>query len=198
MGAYCDSRILDEAQTQQVLDTIVLPVIENMHTQGCPFTGFLYCGLMMTAEGPKVLEFNVRLGDPEAQPIVQRMDCDFGAVLAAAARGQLSDASLSWHSSPSVCVVLASAGYPGKARTGYAIRGIEEAEALGAAVFHAGTKIGQKGLETAGGRVLGVTASGKDLSAAIDRTYAATAKIHFEGMHYRRDIGRKGLKRRPH
>jgi phosphoribosylamine--glycine ligase len=173
----------------------VRPVIENMREQGSPFTSFLYAGLMMTSEGPKVLEFNVRLGDPEAQPLMYRMNSDFAALLSAAANEDLQRASITWKASPSVCVVLASAGYPGKPRTGDVINGIEDAEALGATVFHAGTKIGQKGLETSGGRVLGVTASDSDLAKAIERTYAAAAKIHFDGMHYRKDIGRKGLKR---
>jgi phosphoribosylamine--glycine ligase len=195
MGAYCDTRILTPAESQQVLDLIVRPVIENMREQGSPFTGFLYAGLMMTSEGPKVLEFNVRLGDPEAQPLMYRMNSDFAALLSAAANEDLQRASITWKASPSVCVVLASAGYPGKPRTGDVINGIEDAEALGATVFHAGTKIGQKGLETSGGRVLGVTASDSDLAKAIERTYAAAAKIHFDGMHYRKDIGRKGLKR---
>lgn len=195
MGAYCDSRILTAWETQQILDRVVLPVIEGMRREGCPFSGFLYVGLMMTAEGPKVLEFNVRLGDPEAQALMHRMNTDFATVLQAAATDGIGNASLAWHPSPSVCVVLAAAGYPGAVRTGDVIRGVEDAEALGATVFYAGAKVSQNGLETAGGRVLGVTAAGVDLAGAIETTYAAAAKIHFAGMHYRKDIGRKGLKR---
>jgi phosphoribosylamine--glycine ligase len=195
MGAYCDSRILTEAQTQEILERIVCPVIWGMRAEGTPFSGFLYAGLMMTAGGPRVLEFNVRLGDPEAQPLMHRLESDWGEVLLEAARGELRAERLAWRAEPSVCVVLAAAGYPGTPRKGDVITGIEDAEALGAVVFHAGTRLGARGLETAGGRVLGVTASGATLQEAIDRVYAAVSRIHFEGMHYRRDIGAKGLKR---
>jgi phosphoribosylamine--glycine ligase len=195
MGAYCDSRILTPAERQQILDRIIGPTIEQMRAEGAPFTGFLYAGLMMTPRGPQVLEYNVRLGDPETQPLMHAMESDFAEVLAAAAHGELGRASLSWRLEPSVCVVLAAAGYPGTPRTGDPITGIEDAEALGATVFQAGTKLGRRGLETAGGRVLGVTATGPELGAAIGRAYEAAGKIHFDGMHYRRDIGRKGIKR---
>jgi phosphoribosylamine--glycine ligase len=150
---------------------------------------------MMTDRGPKVLEYNVRLGDPETQALMHCLDSDFAEVLRAAAHGDLSEAALSWRAEPSVCIVLASAGYPGTPRTGDAISGIDEAEALGAAVFHAGTRAGAGAVETAGGRVLGVTASGSGLAGAIENAYRAAGQIHFDGMHYRRDIGRKGLKR---
>jgi phosphoribosylamine--glycine ligase len=195
MGAYCDSRILDASERQFAMDRVIAPALEQMRAEGCPFTGFLYAGLMMTADGPKVLEFNVRLGDPETQALLHRLDCDFAEVLLEAARGDLAGASLAWRPEPSVCVVLAAAGYPGTPRRGDRITGIDQAEAAGAAVFHAGTRNGQRGVETAGGRVLGVTASGPDLAGAIERTYQAVSKIHFDGMHYRTDIGRKGLKR---
>jgi len=195
MGAYCDDRILTDAQRLSILETVILPAIEHMRAEGCQFAGFLYAGLMMTAEGPKVLEFNVRLGDPESQALLHRLDCDFAEALRAAAHGDLSGFSLSWKPAPSVCVVLASAGYPGPVRPGVPILGTEQAEALGATLFHAGTRLGPNGLETAGGRVLGVTASGPDLASAIEQTYQAVRKVHFEGMHYRTDIGRKGLRR---
>jgi phosphoribosylamine--glycine ligase len=155
----------------------------------------LYAGLMMTATGPKVLEFNVRLGDPEAQPLLLSLDCDFAAVLDAAAHADLSGIRLASKLDPSVCVVLASAGYPGPIRAGAPISGIQQAEAAGATVFHAGTRHGTRGLETSGGRVLGVTCSGPDLASAIQRAYQAVSCIGFEGMHYRTDIGRKGLRR---
>jgi phosphoribosylamine--glycine ligase len=150
---------------------------------------------MMTAAGPKVLEFNVRLGDPETQPLMHRMASDFAPVLLAAATGGLAGAKLEWRAGPSVCVVLASGGYPGAYETGKPIQGIPAAEATGAAVFHAGTREGSNGIETAGGRVLGVTAGGADLPAAIESAYRAVREIHFEGIHYRSDIGRKGLER---
>ena len=162
MGAYCDSRILTEAETDLILDTIIRPTVAA--TQ---FTGFLYAGLMMTASGPKILEYNVRLGDPETQPILHRLKSDLAPVLLAAASGELGGITLDWNSGPSVCVVMASGGYPGKFDTGLPISGIDKAEATGATVFQAGTKLGARGLETAGGRVLGVTAAGVDLAEAI-------------------------------
>jgi phosphoribosylamine--glycine ligase len=190
MGAYCDGAILTEAQTKEILDGVIYPTVEAMR-----FTGFLYAGLMMTQAGPKVLEFNVRLGDPETQPLMHRMASDFVPALMAAASGELAGVKLEWRSGPSVCVVLASGGYPGPYETGKAIRGIDAAEAAGATVFHAGTRMGAAGLETAGGRVLGVTAAGQDLARAIDSAYQAARHIRFDGMHYRQDIGRRGLGR---
>jgi len=190
MGAYSDSAILSAAQSREILERVIQPTVAATR-----FTGFLYAGLMMTAAGPKVLEFNVRLGDPETQPLMHRMRSEFAPVLMAAAEGRLAGQKLEWRSGPSVCVVLASGGYPGAYETGKEIRGVHEAEAAGATVFQAGTRLLHGRLETAGGRVLGVTASGASLVGAIDAAYAGVAKIEFEGMHYRRDIGRKGLAR---
>ena len=187
MGAYCDGRILSERDAKTVLDTVIHPVVEATR-----FTGFLYAGLMMTADGPKVLEFNVRLGDPETQPLMHRLDCPFGDALMASATGNLNGVSLRWKPEPSVCVVLAAVGYPGQVRTGDLITGIDT---CGTEVFQAGTKRGPNGIVTAGGRVLGVTASGPNLAAAAANAYAAVEKIHFDGMHYRHDIAQKGLKR---
>ncbi|MGD1090533.1 MAG: phosphoribosylamine--glycine ligase [Bryobacteraceae bacterium] len=189
MGAYSDGRILSASESEQVLNTIIEPAV-----RATGFTGFLYAGLMMTEDGPKVLEFNVRLGDPEAQALMHRLSpqTDLADILMRAASSSLGGAALQWNADPSVCVVLAAHGYPGQVRTGDAISGIE---ACGAQVFQAGTRLGAHGLETAGGRVLGVTASGEDLSAAITNTYRAVEQIHFDGMHYRRDIAHKGLKR---
>ncbi|MEX2263062.1 MAG: phosphoribosylamine--glycine ligase [Bryobacteraceae bacterium] len=190
MGAYSDSRILTTAETQRILDTVIQPTVHA--TQ---FTGFLYAGLMMTADGPKVLEFNVRMGDPETQALMQRLNGDFAAILMAAAGGGLSSQKMTWNPDPSVCVVLASEGYPGSSRTGDDIEGIDDAEAAGAVVFHAGTQRSGDRLVTAGGRVLGVTAAGANLAAAIRNTYRAAGRIRFPGMQYRKDIGRKGLTR---
>lgn len=195
MGAYCDSRILTPQQTGVILERVVYPVIQGMKREGRPYAGFLYAGLMMVDGEPKVLEFNVRLGDPEAQALLHRMDQDLLPLLEMAARGSLDESPIRWRSSPSVCVVLAAQGYPGAPRAGDLITGIEEAEQLGATVFHAGTRMTGQGLVTAGGRVLGVTSRGESLRAAIDNCYAAVSKIRFEGMHYRKDIGFKGLKR---
>jgi phosphoribosylamine--glycine ligase len=190
MGAYCDPAILTESQAREIMDRVILPTVERTR-----FTGFLYAGLMMTAAGPKVLEFNVRLGDPETQPLMHRMSSDFLPLLMASAEGSLAAARIDWRPEPSVCVVLTSAGYPGEYETGKAIDGIEQAEAAGATVFHAGTRLGWQGLETSGGRVLGVTASGTGLEDAIAHAYRGVERVHFEGMHYRRDIGQKGLGR---
>jgi phosphoribosylamine--glycine ligase len=190
MGAYSDSAILTDAETREVLDRVIYPTVE-----ATGFTGFLYAGLMMTADGPKVLEFNVRLGDPETQPLVHRMTTDFAQVLMAAAHEELDSVKLAWRAEPSVCVVVTSRGYPGAYETAKPIYGIEAAEATGVVVFHAGTRHGATNLETAGGRVLGVTASGADLSAAIVHAYEGVRAINFDGMHYRTDIGAKGLRR---
>jgi phosphoribosylamine--glycine ligase len=185
MGAYCDGRIVTPEQAGQIMDLVIEPTLAAMKAAGTPYTGFLYAGLMMTGDGPKVLEFNARLGDPETQPLMHRLDSDLLEVLEECAAPR-------WKADPSVCVVLAAHGYPGKVRTGDGIRGVRDCPAV---VFQAGTRAGAAGLETAGGRVLGVTASGPDLGTAIANTYAAVETIRFEGMHFRRDIGRKGLKR---
>jgi phosphoribosylamine--glycine ligase len=149
----------------------------------------------MTKEGPKTLEFNVRLGDPETQALMHRMDdgCDFGEALLSAAEGRLATQKLHWKRDPSVAVVLAAHGYPGTVRTGDEIHGVQEVS--NAVVFQAGTKLENGKLVTAGGRVLAAAASGATLETAIQNAYDAASHIHFEGMHYRRDIGQKGLKR---
>ena len=196
MGAYVDERILTSEQTQTVMETVMRPAIEGMRKEGSPFTGFLYAGLMMTANGPKTLEFNVRMGDPETQPIMYRLTSDLAQVLYNGATGNLHNSTLEWSPDPSVAIVLAAAGYPGKPTTGDVITGIEAAEATGAKVFHAGTKTNENGqLLSNGGRVLAVTASAPTLPQAIESAYRAAAPIHFAGMQFRKDIGTKGLKR---
>jgi phosphoribosylamine---glycine ligase len=193
MGAYCDGRILDPFRQELVMAQVIRPAIAQMRSEGVPFTGFLYAGLMMTAQGPKVVEFNARLGDPEAQALMHRMASDFVEPLFAAAHGALDETPLEWKADPSVCVVLAAAGYPGTVRTGDAITGLDQVRE--ATVFHAGTKLDKNVLVTSGGRVLGVTASGATLDLAVNNAYEDVRKIHFDGMHYRKDIGQKGLKR---
>ena len=196
MGAYSDDSILPERLRQDIVRRVIEPTLAGMAADGTPYYGFLYCGLMLTAEGPKVLEYNVRLGDPETQPIMMRLRSDLFEILSASLDGQLAAQGARWSPNPSVCVVLASKGYPGKSETGKVITGIEAAESLGGIkVFHAGTVFRDSQLLTAGGRVMGVTAIAEDLASTIEQAYAAVAKIQFEGMHYRRDIGAKGLRR---
>ena len=188
MGAYSDSSILTQAMRDRVMDSIIEPVVK-----ATAFTGFLYAGLMMTADGPSVLEFNVRMGDPETQPLMMRLKSDWGEALMAAARGALTPDALEWAPEPATCVVMAAEGYPGTPETGQKIIGLDTV--TDAVVFHAGTKRVGDDIVTAGGRVLGVTACGTDLQNSIDRAYAAVSKIHFDGMQYRRDIGAKGTRR---
>ena len=193
MGAYLDSRILTSSQTSDIMERIMMPALHHMLQQGTPFTGFLYAGLMLTADGPKVLEFNVRLGDPETQAMMHSFEGDLAAVLEQVANSgapQLQNREYR----PSVCVVVAASGYPENPQTGDAIGGIAQAEATGATVFHAGTKKHRNELVTNGGRVLGVTASADTLQIAIEKAYRATEQIRFAGMHYRHDIGARGLR----
>ncbi len=196
MGAYSDDSIVDELMREKILSRIVEPAIAGLAADGTPYRGFLYCGLMLTEQGPRVLEFNARLGDPEAQPLMMRLRSDLVELFLALNSGQLGAVEARWTPNPAVCVVLASRGYPGKSEVGRVITGHEAAESLGGTkVFHAGTAIRDRRLMTTGGRVLGVTAIAESLTSAIDRAYTAASKIQFEGIHYRRDIGAKGLRR---
>jgi phosphoribosylamine--glycine ligase len=188
MGAYCDPRILTAGQTSTIMETVMSRAVAGMRREGNPFTGFLYAGLMLTSDGPKVLEFNVRMGDPETQAILHAANGDLLPFL------QGDTSALTW-TAPSVCVVLAAAGYPDKAQTGDPITGILNAEALGATVFQAGTANRNGALVTNGGRVLGVTAGEANLPQAIEKTYRAVDAVHFPGMQLRRDIAQKGLRR---
>ncbi len=195
MGAYSTDDILGPELEQNVLRTVIQPVIDGMRAEGSPFQGILYAGLMLTAAGPKVLEFNVRMGDPECQVILPRLESDFSELCEALCQGRLNKHKAVWNSGAAVCVVLASGGYPGPYAKGKAIAGVEMAEEDSRiAVFHAGTKKAGEKFVTDGGRVLGVTAVDRNLSSAIMAAYEAVNKIHFEGMHCRRDIGAKGLK----
>jgi phosphoribosylamine---glycine ligase len=193
MGAYCDSRILTPEQGGEVMERIMLPTLRQMEKEGAPFTGFLYAGLMMTADGPKVLEFNVRLGDPETQALMYSLEGDLADILIAGVSASRAAALPTGR--PAVCVVVAAQGYPDNPKLGDRISGIEEAEAAGAVVFQAGTKMEGEALVTGGGRVLGVTADGDTLPNAISNAYRAVEKIQFAGMHYRKDIGARGLRR---
>jgi len=193
MGAYSSDELMPADLRRSILSSVVEPTMRGLASDGIRYQGFLYVGLMLTREGPKVLEFNCRLGDPEAQAIAARMDFDLAEVLAGAAAGRLRCERLKWKPGASACVVLASAGYPGKFETGKEIFGLSEAEQIvDVKVLHAGTRREGEKLLTSGGRVLGVTATGSTTEAALQKAYQAAGKIRFEGMHYRRDIGRHG------
>ena len=197
MGAYSDDVMLADSLRKDILRCIVAPTLAGMAAEGVNYSGFLYCGLMLTDVGPKVLEYNVRLGDPEAQPIMMRLRSDLVELLLALCQSQLGAIDAHWSPNPAVCVVLASKGYPDQPETGQVVMGLEAAEAVGGVkVFHASTRMENHQLLTSGGRVLGVTATAEHLGAAIQRAYAAVGKIHFQGMQYRTDIGAKGLKPR--
>jgi phosphoribosylamine--glycine ligase len=191
MGAYSSDELLPEALRQTIQTTIVEPTLRGLAKDGLHYQGFLYVGLMLTKQGPKVLEFNCRLGDPETQAIAARMDFDLAEVLADVAAGGLDPAKLKWKRGASACVVLASGGYPGKFESGKEIKGLAEAGQIpDVKVLHAGTRRQGNTIVTSGGRVLGVTATGDSLTAGLQRAYLAAGKIHFDGMHYRKDIGR--------
>ena len=198
MGAYSPAPVFDAAVEKQVLERIVYPAIRGMAQEGHPFQGVLFVGLMIDSSGDaRVVEFNVRFGDPETQPLMVRLQDDLLPLLDAAARGTLEDGrALSWGEA-ATCVVMASGGYPRSYETGFAIRGLAEAsDGDGVAIFHAGTKRGDDdAFVTAGGRVLGVTASGESVALATERAYAAVDQIAFEGAHFRRDIAERALRR---
>jgi phosphoribosylamine--glycine ligase len=191
MGAYSTDELLPASLRQTITSTIVEPTLKGLIKDGIRYKGFLYVGLMLTSDGPKVLEFNCRLGDPETQAIVARMDFDLAEVLADVAAGTLQPEKLKWKAGASACVVLASGGYPGKFADGKVISGLREAEEAGdVKILHAGTKRVGESIVTAGGRVLGVTSSAASLAEALDKVYGGAERIHFDGMHYRHDIGR--------
>jgi phosphoribosylamine--glycine ligase len=194
MGAFAPSPLMDDALDDRVMAEIVRPVIAGMAAEGHPFRGFLYVGLMLTRDGPKVIEFNVRLGDPEAQVLLSRIDEPLLPLLVAGAAGQLHQTSCRLAPEKLVGVVIASRGYPESSQSGCVITGIEEAGRIpGVSVFHAGTAIHDRKLVTAGGRVLTVVGRGADFPEAIQRAYDGVSRISFDGMQYRRDIGKKAL-----
>lgn len=195
MGAYSTNGIIDRQMVDWILAHIARPVVAGMKAEGSEYRGILYCGLMMTAKGPMVLEFNCRFGDPETQAILMRLDSDLVEALEASIEGRVSDGDFKWSPDPAVCVVVSSEGYPGTFEVGKKILGLETvAQMEGVKVFHAGTTRRDGGYYTAGGRVLGVTARAPDLTSAVKRVYDAIGKIGFEGMHYRKDIAARALK----
>jgi len=197
MGAYSTQTIIDEQMSQWLIQHVARPVVAGMKEEGAEFKGILYCGLMMTARGPMVLEFNCRFGDPETQPLMMRMDSDLVDAIEASIEGRVSEGDFRWSADPAVCVVIASGGYPGTYEAGKKIIGLEDAAKIeGVKVFHAGTSKHDGAYLTAGGRVLGVTSRAKDLRLAVDRAYQAASKIGFEGSHYRKDIAARALKKK--
>jgi phosphoribosylamine--glycine ligase len=194
MGAFAPSPLITDEMSRRVCDEIVSPVLAGMEHEGNPYRGFLYVGLMLTADGPRVIEFNVRFGDPEAQVVLPMLDEDLGWLLGEAATGALPSRPARFRSEPHVGVVLAAGGYPDAPETGKAIDGIDAANDVpGSIVFHAGTAKRDGRLVTAGGRVLTVVGRSTTYRDAIDTAYTAASRIHFDGMQYRRDIGRKAI-----
>lgn len=197
MGAYSTPTLVDAAMRDWLISHIARPVIAGMRQEGAEYRGILYCGLIITPRGPMVLEFNARFGDPETQPILMRLDSDLLGAFIASIERRVSDGDFRWSSDSSMCVVLASRGYPGNYETGKEIHGLDEAARIeGVQIFHAGTTQRDGRFYTNGGRVLNVCARGRDLAEAAERVYAAAGKIEYDGVYYRRDIGARALNRK--
>ncbi|MHC4361058.1 MAG: phosphoribosylamine--glycine ligase, partial [Planctomycetota bacterium] len=196
MGAYSPAPVVTDALMDQITREILVPVVDGMNRNDTPYKGVLYAGIMVTAGGPRVLEFNVRFGDPETQPILMRLKSDLLEVMLAVCEGRLNEVTLEWDPRPAVCVVMASGGYPGNYEKGKKITGLDEVEKTqDVAVFHAGTAERDGDIVTNGGRVLGVTAIGKTVAQAKARAYEAVDKIKFEGAYFRQDIADKAIKK---
>ena len=196
MGAYSTADLLDAGMRDWLVNHIARPVVAGMKAEGSEFKGVLYCGLMMTARGPMVLEFNCRFGDPETQPILMRLESDLVEAIEASIQGRTSEGDFRWSPDASVCVVMSSGGYPGTFEAGKRIDGLEDAAKIqGVKVFHAGTSKRDGAYYTAGGRVLGVTARARDLQTALARAYEGCGKISFDGAHYRKDIAARALRK---
>ena len=194
MGAYSPAPVVTDQVHEEILEKVLRPLIQGMGEEGRPYKGVLYAGLMIHDSQPKVLEFNARFGDPETQPVLMRMKGDIVPILEACIKGNLSQYQIEWDNRASVCVVMASKGYPGDYEKGKAIKGLKEVSQMkDVFVFHAGTGLKDGQIVTNGGRVLGVTGLGKDIPRAIEKTYQAVKKISWDGVHYRTDIGQKAL-----
>ena len=193
MGAFAPSPLYTPDVARRVTDEILQPTLRAMNAEGLDFRGVLYVGLMLTADGPKVVEYNARFGDPETQAVLPLLESDLMEIMLAVREQRLEQLDIRWRGGAAACVVLASGGYPGKYEGGKAITGIVKAEALGATVYHAGTAVKDGALVTAGGRVLGVTALGDTLADAVSHAYRAAKEIHFDGAHMRSDIGSREL-----
>jgi phosphoribosylamine--glycine ligase len=196
MGAYSPAPVVTDAMMDKITREILVPVVDGMNRNGTPYNGVLYAGVMITAGGPRVLEFNVRFGDPETQPILMRLKSDLLEIMLAVCDGRLDEVTLRWDPRPAVCVVIAAGGYPGEYERGKIITGIPEAEQLeDVVVFHAGTAAKNGNIVTNGGRVLGVTAMGQTIAKAKAKAYEAVDKIKFDGAYCRRDIADKAIKK---
>ena len=195
MGTYAPAPVMTPEMTERAVEEILKPTIAAMAKEGRIYRGCLYLGLMVTADGPKVVEFNARFGDPETQVVLPLLDSDLVAIMCACADGTLADVPIRWKDGAAVCVVLVSGGYPGHYENGQEIHGLADAEAMGALVFHAGTAMKDGKLVTNGGRVLGVVGRGADISSAVDAAYAAATKISFKDAYYRKDIAHRALER---
>jgi len=198
MGAYCPAPIATESVLATIERDILVPIVDAMRSDGAPYRGLLYTGLMLTAAGPKVLEFNCRFGDPEAQALLIRLESDLYEALVSTATGKLDQVDIRWSGRPAMCVVMSSKGYPGAYAKGKVITGLDQANAMAdVRVYHAGTRKQGADIITSGGRVLGVTALGTTLADAKQRAYEAVSVVQFEGAYYRRDIGDKALRQEP-
>ena len=195
MGAYAPAPVVTPELLQQIQETILQPMVDGLRKDGILYQGCLYAGLMITEDGPKVIEFNARFGDPETQVVLPLLDGDLAAILEACVDGTLAQCKIKWRDSAAVCVVVAAGGYPGDYRKGDVISGLSAAEGKDAVVFHAGTSIAGEDVVTHGGRVLGVTAVAKNIAAAVDKVYPAVEQIKFAGMQYRKDIAHRALQR---
>lgn len=196
MGAYSPVPIIDREMQDRIMADVMIPAVNGLNAEGYPYEGVLYAGIMLTPQGPKALEFNCRFGDPEAQPILMRLESDILDIMDAVIDKRLDTITIEWSNKVSVCVVIAAGGYPDKYSTGQIIKGLDDIEMMtDIIVFHAGTKTDGTNILTSGGRVLGVTALGEDIKSAIEKAYEGVSRIHFDGMHYRKDIGRRANKR---
>ncbi|MEK8089045.1 phosphoribosylamine--glycine ligase [Thermithiobacillus plumbiphilus] len=195
MGAYSPAPVVDAATHQRIMESVILSTLRGLESEGIPYTGFLYAGLMIENGQPKVLEFNCRMGDPETQPILMRLQSDLLDLLDAAVDGHLQETRLEWDSRPALCVVMAAAGYPDNPRKGDAIQGLDTAALADSKVFHAGTELKNGQVLTSGGRVLGVTALGQSVREAQNRAYEAVRQIHWDGEQHRSDIGYRAIAR---
>lgn len=195
MGAYSPAPVISGKLFDEIMETCIRPTIEGLRNEGILYRGVLYAGLMITDSGPKVLEYNVRFGDPETQVILPRLKSDLAELLMATAVGDLAGRALEWDEQECVCVVMASGGYPGSYEKGKKITGLREASDTGALVFHAGTRLENGDVVTSGGRVLNVVGMGRGIKEAVANTYRAVEKVRFDGMHYRKDIGHRAIAR---